>query len=80
MILGTPLTYNGSLLKRCGVNLDSISCSLSFDVYITNNLDQKFKTTVFVNIPLKSNDSLTSIYDGKYSAKIDSNFTFYRYE
>lgn len=76
----SPITYDGSLLKRCGVMLDSIKCTLSFDVYLTNNLDQEFKTTVYVNIPLQSQDSTTSIYDGKYSEKKDTNYTFYRYK
>ena len=30
----TPITYDGSLLKRCNVDLASISCKLSFDIYL----------------------------------------------
>ena len=35
----TPITYDGSLLKRCNIPLNSISCKFSFDLYITNNLE-----------------------------------------
>ena len=76
----TPITYDGSLLKRVGVPLEDIECSLSFDIYITNNLNQKFKTTLFVNIPLQSSDGQTSINDGKYTYKPETTYKFYRYE
>ena len=31
-----PITYDGSLLDRCHINLASIACKLSFDIYIIN--------------------------------------------
>ncbi len=73
-----PITYDGSLLKRCNVELDSISCNMSFDVYITNNLDEEYKTSVFIDIPIEENDK--SIYDGNISLTKDVNFIFYRYK
>lgn len=74
----TPITYDGSLLKRCNVDLNSISCKLSFDIYITNNLEEEFKTTVFLDIPLKSQEK--AIYDGNINITQDTNFVFYRYK
>ena len=47
-----PITYDGSLLKKCNIALNSISCNISFDIYITNNLDEEFKSSVFFDIPL----------------------------
>ena len=38
-----PITYNGKLLKRCGISINSISTSISFDIEIENNKNQKFK-------------------------------------
>ena len=73
-----PITYDGSLLQKCNVSLDSIACNLSFDIYITNNLDQEFKCTIYVDIPL--NDDNKSIYDGNIILKKDTNFIFYRYK
>lgn len=73
-----PITYDGSLLKRCNISLDSISCNLSFDINITNNLDEEFKCTIFIDIPLS--DDNNSIYNGNIKVKKDSNFIFYRYK
>lgn len=73
-----PITYDGSLLKRCDVLLNSISTSISFDIYIVNNLDQEFKCTVYLDIPLESEDK--SLYDGNITLKKDTNFIFYRYK
>ena len=73
-----PITYDGSLLKRCNVLLNYIDCSLSFDLYITNNLDQEFKCTVYINIPLENDTK--SIYDGNITLKENTNFIFYRYK
>ena len=72
----SPITYDGTLLKKCEVLLNSISSSLSFDIYITNNLDQEFKTTVYIDIPLESEEE--SIYDGNVTLRKDTNFIFYR--
>lgn len=75
--VSSPITYDGSLLKKCNINLEDISCTLSFDIYITNNLDQNFKTTVSIDIPLSSEDK--SIYDGNLTIKNDTTYHFYRY-
>ncbi len=74
----SPITYDGSLLKKCEVLLNSISSSLSFDIYITNNLGQEFKATVYIDIPLESEEE--SIYDGSVTLRKDTNFIFYRYK
>ena len=73
-----PITYDGSLLKRCEVLLNSISTSMSFDIYIVNNLNQEFKTTIYIDIPLDSEEK--SLYDGNITLKKDVNFIFYRYK
>lgn len=74
----SPLTYDGSLLKKCNILLDSISCNLSFDIYITNNLEQEFKCTINMQIPLKNENN--SIFDGSFISKNDTNYIFYRYK
>lgn len=73
-----PITYDGSLLKKCNVLLNTINCNFSFDITITNNLDQEFKCTVYINIPLESDNK--SIYDGSIIKKENTNFIFYRYK
>ena len=74
----SPITYDGSLLKKCNVPLSSISCKLSFDIFITNNLDQEFKSSIYIDIPL-GNDNKT-IYDGNINLKQNTNFKFFRYK
>lgn len=74
----TPITYDGSLLKKCNVLLNNITCNISFDIYITNHLDQEFKCTIYIDIPLETEDK--SIYDGNITLKKDNNFIFYRYK
>ena len=74
----TPITYDSSLLKRCNISLNDISCSLSFDIYITNNLDEEFKSSIFLDIPLESEGK--SIYDGAITKKEQVNYLFYRYK
>ena len=74
----TPMTYDGSLLKRCNILLNNIACSFSFDVYVTNNISQEFKCTIYIDIPLDLDNQ--SIYNGNITLKKDTNFNFYRYE
>lgn len=73
-----PITYNGSLLNRCNVSLDTINASIAFDIYITNNKDEKFKSIVYFDIPYEDNGK--SIVDGSLIVNKDTNFNFYRYE
>lgn len=76
--VSSPITYDGSLLKKCDVNIEDINCTLSFDINITNNLDEEFKTNISIDIPLVSENS--SIYDGNIILRKDSTYTFYRYK
>lgn len=73
-----PIIYNGKLLERCGVSIGSIETSISFDIYIENNKNQKFKATVYFSIPYQNEEK--SIYDGSLTIKKDTDFNFYRYE
>ena len=75
--ISSPITYDGSLLEKCNINLEDINSTLSFDINITNNLDQDFKTTVSINIPFSSEDK--SIYDGNLTIKDNTTYNFYRY-
>lgn len=74
----TPLIYDGSLLKRIGIDLSSISCDLSFKIHIKNNLDESHVATVKISIPLKDDINGTSIYDKSFSKEISTitNFTY----
>ena len=72
------ITYDGSLLKKCGVPLNSLTTKFSFDIYITNNLDQEFKCTVYIEPPIQSEEK--SLYDGNITKTQNVNYNFYRYK
>ena len=70
------LSHNGSLLKSCGITLNSISCKISLDVTIINNLDETYWCPITLNIPLSTENS--TIYDGSLTLKDTVNYTFMR--
>lgn len=75
--ISTPLTYNGNILKRCNIGLNSIATRISFKLHIINQMDHHFVTAITLDIPLKNED--TTIYDGTLTRKITdfSNIKFY---
>jgi hypothetical protein len=68
------ISYNGSLLKTCGITLNSISCKLSFVITITNNLDETFTCPITLTIPLSTENS--TIYDGSLTLKDSTSYKF----
>ena len=70
----STFNYNGTLLKKCNILLSSIACNLSFDIILTNNLDEKYKTTVNIDIPLYNEN--TSIYQDYLLLNSNVNFIF----
>ena len=70
--ISTPLTYDGSLLKKAGILLSQMECTISFTITIVNNYNQKFVATVYIDIPLEDSMSDTSIYDGKLIKNIEN--------
>lgn len=74
----TPITYDGTLLKRCNIPLNSLTTSLSLTIELTNNLGQKFRNRLSLSIPYEENN--TSIHDGSITVKKDIASYFYRFE
>ena len=70
--ISTPLTYDGSLLKKAGILLSQMKCTISFTITIVNNYNQKFVATVYIDIPLEDSMSGASIYDGKLIKNIEN--------
>ncbi len=77
-----PLRYDGSLLKRCDIGLTRITCTVSFDIHIINQLEEHFRSTVTIAIPLKETDSEATIYDGFLKQELSdvNDFAFYTVE
>ena len=75
----SAITYDGTLLPKCDVSLDDINCSFSFDVLVTNNEDEKYRCTVFIDVPLSSDEgSIDNL--GSITLRKDVNFNFFRFE
>ena len=70
----SKLSYNGSLLKMCGIALSSLNCKISFDITITNNINETYYCPITLNIPLSTESS--TIYDGNLTIKDSVNYTF----
>lgn len=70
------ISYNGSLLKTCGITLNSISCKLSFVITITNNLNETYACPLTLTIPLSTENS--TIYDGSLTLKDSTKYKFIR--
>ena len=70
------LTYNGSLLKMCGITLSSLNCKISFNINITNNLDETYYCPLTLNMPLSS--EVNTIYDGSITVKDNVDYKFIR--
>lgn len=73
-----PIIYNGKLLERCGIKLNSIETQISFDIEIENNKEEKFRTTIWFNIPYQNDDN--TVLEGKLIKEENVKFNFYRYE
>lgn len=70
------ISYDGSLLKKCNITLNSISCEISFIIIIVNNLDEVFTCPVILQIPLSTENS--TVYDGNLILKQNVNYNFIR--
>lgn len=68
------ISYDGTLLKRCGITLNSIACKISFIVNITNNLDEVYSCPFILNIPLSTESS--TVYDGSLVVNNSVNYNF----
>ena len=72
------LKLDGSFLQVAKIPLNYVSCNISFDIHIINQLDEHFICNL--NFPLYLKDDTSSIYDGSfyYELKNIENSSFYR--
>ena len=76
------IIYDGNILRRSGVVLSDISCTISFNVNIINYYDQRFVANVYIDIPLEDTNTGDNIYKGKFTKVLENtNFIkFFRLE
>ena len=70
------IAHNGSLLKSCGITLNSLSSNLSFKITIVNNLDETYICPITLNFPVLTESS--TVYDGGLTLKDNLNYKFIR--
>lgn len=77
--ISSPLTYDGSLLKKCNVVLSSISCKISFKLHLISQDNKHYISNITLDIPLKDSNSNKTIYDGNIQQELTDmkNFSFY---
>ena len=68
------ISHNGTLLKTCGITLNSITCKIDFIVKAINNLDEEYICPISLNIPLSTEES--TIYDGNLIVKDNVSYRF----
>ena len=74
-----PLIYDGSLIKRIGVNASSLNCNLSFKIHIKNALGENHVANVNIPITLEDTANSKSITEGNISNEITSK-TYFQYQ
>ena len=65
---GETLVFDGSLLSKTNIALNNIKTSISFNINLTNNLDEKYVYNIKFDIPLEDNEH--SIYEGNIKKEI----------
>ena len=73
------VSFNGKVLKEANISLDDINYTLSFNIHIVNNLNQKFVYNMKLNVDL--NDANGGIYNGyiyKGKTTSGSEYRFFR--
>lgn len=66
----TPLSFDGSILKRAKVTISSLKNTVSFTLHVTNTEGKEYSYPVSFSIPLEDKENSKNIYDGSYSTEI----------
>lgn len=69
--INSPLEHNGSILKRAGIPINSIKSKISFNIKIVNALDEVYKTSISMDLPITE-----EIYNGSQTVSINYNQQF----
>ncbi|MBR3134793.1 MAG: hypothetical protein IKG56_04965 [Clostridia bacterium] len=76
------IIYDGNILRRSGVILSDIACTMSFNITLTNYYNQKFVANVYIDIPLEDTTTGDNIYKGKFVKVLENTnlIKFFRME
>ena len=73
----SSVSFNGKVLQQANINLDDINYTLSFQIHIINNLNQKFVYHMSLNVNL--NDDNGGIYNGYVYKSTNTSGNEYRF-
>lgn len=80
--INNEVVFDGNVLRRGNIVLSDIACTVSFNINIINNYDQKFVANVYIDIPLEDTTTGDNIYKGKFVKKLENTnlIRFFRLE
>lgn len=70
--ISSDLTFDGNILRKTGIILDTINCTVSFNIIIVNYYNQEFEANVYIDIPLSDTVTNDSIYNGKLVKRLEN--------
>ena len=73
----TELDYSGKILKEAKIPRQSIECNISFDINITNELNEEYICNVNFDIPFEYDNK--SVYEDGYITKEIENLDNYKF-
>lgn len=73
----TPLTFDGSLLKRSKIILSSLKNTVSFTIHIINDTGNEFIFPISILINLENKEEEQSIYDGSYTEELQFSSAYF---
>lgn len=68
----SEMKFDGNLLRKSAIFLDTINCTVSFKITIINYYNQQFMANVYIDIPLTDTVTNDSIYDGKLVKRLEN--------
>jgi len=78
--VSNALTYDGTLIQKAEIPLENLDYQISFDIIVTNELDEKYKCNVVLDAPIKSEISEDTIYTLGNISSYNSNSNIYKFE
>lgn len=76
----SSLIFDGSLLKKANIPLQSIQASISFQIHIQNGLAEEFVCPISFNIPLENEQTGETIINGNIKQVLEElhSYQFYK--
>lgn len=77
LVSASELEYNGNILKKATIAKSSLSCNISFDIHIINELNEQYICNVNIDIPFENDEK--SVFEDGYITKELTNLSNYKF-